>query len=116
MSDSALAMTLRPAMRVVPSIPVADPHPRHPASIGIVMHDFPLGGTERIALRLARAWIARGVAVTLFCGDESGPLRSMVPAGVRLAPAHPAIPRGPRSRERLGAAAARYFAAHRVDA
>ncbi len=50
-----------------------------PASIGIVMHDFPLGGTERIALRLARAWAADGVAVTIFCGHEAGPLRGLVP-------------------------------------
>jgi glycosyltransferase involved in cell wall biosynthesis len=89
---------------------------KHPASIGIVMHDFPLGGTERIALRLARAWLGRGVAVTIFCGDESGPLRAMVPEGAHLAPAKPRISRGPRSRQRLGRAAARYFAAHPVDA
>jgi glycosyltransferase involved in cell wall biosynthesis len=80
------------------------------------MHDFPLGGTERIALRLAREWIGRGVAVTIFCGDESGPLRAMVPEGAYLAPAEPPIPRAPRSRQRLGRAAARYFAAHPVDA
>ncbi len=89
---------------------------KYPASIGIVMHDFPLGGTERIALRLARAWIDRGVTVTIFCGDERGPLRAMVPEGARLVPAVPPIPRGPRSRERLGRAAGRHFAAHPVEA
>jgi glycosyltransferase involved in cell wall biosynthesis len=88
---------------------------RTPSSIGIVMHDFPLGGTERIALRLARAWMACGIAVTIFCGDESGPLRTLVPPGVRLVSAFPAIPRGPRSREKLGRAAARHFTAHPVD-
>ncbi len=88
----------------------------YPASIGIVMHDFPLGGTERIALRLARAWIDRGIAVTIFCGDERGPLRAMVPEGARLVPASPPIPRGPRSRERLGRVARRYFTAQPVEA
>ncbi len=87
-----------------------------PASIGIVMHDFPLGGTERIALRLARGWIGLGVAVTLFCGDRHGPLLAMVPDGATLVCADPPIPRGPGSRLRLGRAAAGYFAAHRVDA
>ena len=86
-----------------------------PASIGIVMHDFPLGGTERIALRLAGAWTAAGIAVTIFCGDESGPLRAMVPDAAALVVAEPSVPRGTGSRERLGRAAARHFAAHPVD-
>jgi len=84
-------------------------------SIGIVLHDFPLGGTERIALRLARAWSERGVAVTLFVGEDKGPLRPMVPPDVRLVLADPAIPRGPHSRDRLGAAAAAHFAREPVD-
>lgn len=87
-----------------------------PASIGIVLHDFPLGGTERIALRLARAWAAAGTAITIFCGDERGPLRAMVPDRATLVAADPAIPRGLGSRERLGRAAARHFARHPVDA
>ena len=86
-----------------------------PASIGIVMHDFPLGGTERIALRLAHAWIDRGVAVTIFCGDRSGPLLAMVPDDATLVTAAPPIPRAAGSRERLGRAAARHFAAHQVE-
>lgn len=84
-------------------------------SIGIVLHDFPLGGTERIALRLARAWIERGVAVTVFVGEDKGPLRDLVPPGARLVAAEPAIPRGRNSRERLGKAAATYFARGPVD-
>lgn len=87
-----------------------------PASIGIVLHDFPLGGTERIALRLARAWIAMGIAVTIFCGSDRGPLRAMVPEGAKLVRARPAISRGPGSRRRVGHAAARYFAREHVDA
>lgn len=84
-------------------------------SIGIVLHDFPLGGTERIALRLARAWSERGVAVTLFVGEDKGPQRAMVPPDVRLLRAAPPIPRGRGSRERLGEAAAAYFAREPVD-
>jgi glycosyltransferase involved in cell wall biosynthesis len=88
---------------------------KRPASIGIVMHDFPLGGTERIALRLARAWIARGVAVTIFVGHDRGPSRALVPDGAHLVLASPAIPRGRGSRQRLGRTAADHFAMHPVD-
>ncbi|WP_454883771.1 glycosyltransferase [Sphingomonas oryzagri] len=84
-------------------------------SIGIVLHDFPLGGTERIALRLARAWIERGIAVTIFVGEDRGPLRDLVPGGARLVPADPPVPRERRSRESLGAAAAAFFMQHPVD-
>jgi glycosyltransferase involved in cell wall biosynthesis len=88
---------------------------KRPASIGIVLHDFPLGGTERIALRLAHAWIASGVAVTLFVGDDKGPLRTMIPEGARVILASPPIPRSRGSRQRLGRAAADLFAVDRVD-
>ncbi len=86
-----------------------------PASIGIVLHDFPLGGTERIALRLAKAWCDRGVRITVFVGEDGGPLRSLVPSAARLMFADPPIRRGRGSRKRLGRAAARYFSANRVD-
>lgn len=78
-----------------------------PASLGIVLHDLPLGGTERIALRLAGAWAARGVAVTVFVGHASGPLAALAPGAATLVAADPPIPRGRGSRERLGHAAAR---------
>lgn len=84
-------------------------------SIGIVLHDFPLGGTERIALRLARAWSDAGIAVTLFVGEDKGPLRDLVAPRVRLVPAEPPIPRGGVSRERLGEAASAHFAREPVD-
>jgi glycosyltransferase involved in cell wall biosynthesis len=84
-------------------------------SIGIVLHDFPLGGTERIALRLAQAWIARGIAVTLFVGDDRGPLRALLPPGARLVPADPPVVRGRGSRRRLGRAAADHFSRAPVD-
>jgi glycosyltransferase involved in cell wall biosynthesis len=84
-------------------------------SIGIVLHDFPLGGTERIALRLARAWIERGVAVTVFVGETKGPLRDLVPPEADLVMAEPPIPRGGNSRERLGQAAAVHFSHEPVE-
>ena len=84
-------------------------------SIGIVLHDFPLGGTERIALRLARAWIERGVAVTVFVGENKGPLRDLVPPEADLVMAEPPIPRGGNSRARLGQAAAVHFSHEPVE-
>jgi glycosyltransferase involved in cell wall biosynthesis len=88
---------------------------RRPSSIGIVLHDFPLGGTERIALRLAKAWCERGVAVTIFAGEKAGPLQYLVPNAARLVEADPPIPRGRGSRARLGRAAATFFSRCPVD-
>ncbi|GLR47834.1 glycosyltransferase [Sphingomonas astaxanthinifaciens] len=71
--------------------------------IGLVVHDFSPGGTERIALRLAGAWSRAGRPVIIFCGDPTGPLARLVPPTARLvSPARP-IRRGPGSRRRLGA-------------
>jgi glycosyltransferase involved in cell wall biosynthesis len=75
-----------------------------------------LGGTERVALRLAGAWAERGIAVTLFIGQVAGPLAGLVPPAAALVEADPPIPRATRSRQRLGRAAVRYFTEHPVDA
>lgn len=40
------------------------------------------GGVERVQLRLAREWVARGRQVTLVLGCDTGPLRHEVPPGV----------------------------------
>lgn len=80
-----------------------------------MLHDLPLGGTERIALRLAGAWAARGVAVTIFVGDAAGPLIGLMPATATVVKADPPIPRGRGARARLGRAAARHFTAHPVE-
>ncbi len=56
-------------------------HARH---IGLLLHDFRLGGSERIALRLAREWAARGRRVTLFVGEGSGHLSRLVSPDVSL--------------------------------
>jgi len=47
------------------------------AHIGVLLHDFRLGGSERVAIRLAREWAARGRRVTLFVGEPVGPLRDL---------------------------------------
>jgi glycosyltransferase involved in cell wall biosynthesis len=85
------------------------------ASIGLVLHDLALGGTERVAIRLANAWARDGRRVTIACGVADGPLRQMVGAGVHLRPMDPPIPRGLGSRRRLGRAAAALFAAAEPD-
>lgn len=86
-----------------------------PPTIGIVLHDFALGGTERIATRLARAWAARGSPVTVFCGSVAGEMRTLLGDWVRVVEASPPIARASGSRLRLARAAARHFAADPVD-
>ena len=87
-----------------------------PIAIGIVLHDLGLGGTERIALRLARAWLAGGARVAIFCGSAQGALASFLPPEADLTEADPATPRSPGSRRRLSRSAAEHFAANPVDA
>lgn len=83
--------------------------------IGIVIHDFALGGTERIAVRLAKAWSELGSAVEIYCGSETGRLRELLGANVRVST--PAIPikRGWRSIHRLAKAASAHFETHPVE-
>ena len=84
--------------------------------VGVVMHDFALGGTERIAARLATAWSGLGADVEIFCGNDAGPMRELLAGNVRVsAPSRP-IHRGRRSVRRLGAAAFAHFDEHPVDA
>ena len=78
-------------------------------SILIVLHDFSLGGTERIAVRLAATWARLGAAVTIFAGSDAGPLRALAGPSVRVVVSDPVIAREPGSRARL-AKAARAFA------
>jgi len=81
----------------------------------IVLHDLPLGGTERIALRLAQRWASLGREVTLLCGYAEGPLRPMVGPDIELLACDPPIPRGPGSRSRLGRAVAEVLASRPFD-
>jgi glycosyltransferase involved in cell wall biosynthesis len=84
-------------------------------SIGLVLHDFSTGGSERIAIRLANRWAASGRRVTIVCGSAEGPLRAMVGPDVAVLEPRPAIPRAPGSRRRLGQAAADAFAISAPD-
>ncbi len=84
-------------------------------TIVIVLHDLPLGGSERIAVRLANRWAALGRRVTLFCGAREGPLAALIDAAVEVVACDPPIQRGRGSRKRLGEAAAAYVAAHKPD-
>lgn len=84
--------------------------------VGIVMHDFALGGTERVAARLATAWSGLGADVEIFCGSDSGPMRELIGGNVRVSVPPRPIRRGWGSRRRLGQAAAAHFEAHPVDA
>ncbi|WCT73314.1 glycosyltransferase [Sphingomonas naphthae] len=84
-------------------------------SIGIILHDFSLGGTERIATRLAQRWADLGCRVVIFCGSRSGGMSSLLHEGVEVVEARPAIRRAKRSRVALARAAARYFGRYPVD-
>jgi glycosyltransferase involved in cell wall biosynthesis len=74
------------------------------AHIMIIMHDFSLGGTEIIALKLAREWVKLGRRVTLLCGSESGPLRGSVASDVVVLRVGAEIRRGFLSKLRLNRA------------
>jgi glycosyltransferase involved in cell wall biosynthesis len=76
----------------------------------ICFHDFPRGGTERIAIGLARAWCDRGHAVAILCGSAKGAARADVDPRVQVIELDPPIPRSLFSRARLGPAMARMIA------
>lgn len=84
-------------------------------TIAIVLHDLPLGGSERIAVRLANRWAALGRRVTLFCGAREGPLADLIHADVEVVEANPPIPRAKGSRKALGKAMAAFVAQRRPD-
>lgn len=84
-------------------------------AIGIVLHDFALGGTERIAARLAARWAQEGARVTIFCGSGEGAMRALLDDRVTVVAADPPIARGFGSRRALARAAARHFGAAPVD-
>lgn len=86
-----------------------------PLSILIVLHDFALGGTERIAVRLANAWAAAGAQVTIFAGSAAGPLRGFADPAVKIATQSSPIARARGSRRRLARAAHSYAVTHRHD-
>ena len=70
----------------------------------ICLHDFHRGGTERIALGLARAWTDSARDVTILCGSIEGGLRDEVDPRVRVVALEPPVRRGLFSRFRLARA------------
>lgn len=80
-----------------------------PISILVVVNDFSLGGTERTAVRLARAWSKQGAKVTIFCGSGKGPLAALAGPDVQIVRSDQEIGRGAGSRRRLAKASARYL-------
>lgn len=84
------------------------------ARIGLILHDFSAGGTERIAIHLANRW-SRKREVVLFCGSEEGPARELVASEIIVRRVEPPIPRGRRSRQRLGTAIAETLRTQSVD-
>ncbi len=73
-------------------------------TIVVVFTDFPLGGSQRIAIRLANAWADMGRKVIAFCGTTDGPLLSLVSKKVEIVECAPRIPHGGNSRRRLAKA------------
>jgi len=73
----------------------------------ICMHDFYRGGTERIALGLARDWAEAGRGVIILCGSFDGGLRDQVDPRVTVMRVDPPIARALFSRRRLARAMAR---------
>jgi glycosyltransferase involved in cell wall biosynthesis len=72
--------------------------------IGVIFHDFPLGGSERIAIRLMNKWADCGRNVVAICGAVKGPLASLIGPNVEVVECAPAIPRAVGSRRRFGRA------------
>src|SRR3569833_505995 len=73
----------------------------------ICLHDFHRGGTERIALGLARSWTDAGRDVTILCGSIEGGLRDEVDPRVGVVALDPPVRRGLFSRHHLARAMAR---------
>ncbi len=83
--------------------------------IALVLHDFPAGGSERIAIRLANRWAREGRRVTLLCGTEKGIARSLVSPQVLVEACSPDTPRTPWSRIQLGWRLATLVRKHEPD-
>ncbi len=72
----------------------------------ICFHDFNRGGTERIAIGMAKRWVEQGRRVTILCGARQGGLEDTVDPRVEVVELDPPLPRGLTSRLRLGPAMA----------
>ncbi len=80
--------------------------------IALIVHDFPSGGSERIAIRLANAWAGQGRRVSIFCGSERGVARALVSPEVTVFACTRETRRTPWSRLLLGWRLARLVREH----
>ncbi|MCA0200597.1 MAG: glycosyltransferase [Proteobacteria bacterium] len=83
--------------------------------IGVIFHDFPLGGSERISIRLMNQWADSGRKVVAFCGALRGPLVDLIGRNVEVVECGPAIPRAAGSRRRFGKALRGFLQTRAVD-
>jgi glycosyltransferase involved in cell wall biosynthesis len=88
---------------------------RSARAILIILHDFALGGTERIAVRLANEWARTGSAVRIFTGAATGPLLDLLDPAVRVVQADTPILRARGSQWRLARAAAAHVEREGAD-
>ncbi|WP_122049207.1 glycosyltransferase [Asaia bogorensis] len=67
------------------TLPFRLPPTQQPLSrIGIVLRDFRLGGSERVAVGLANFWASCGLEVVIMVGRGTGPLRGLVARNVAI--------------------------------
>jgi len=85
------------------------------AHILICFHDFNRGGTERIAIGMARRWLDQGRRVTILCGNTGGGLRDTLDPRAEVIELDPPLHRSLTSRLRLGPAMAPYIASIAPD-
>jgi hypothetical protein len=78
------------------------------AHILICFHDFNRGGTERIAIGMAKRWADQGRRVTILCGARMGGLEDTLDPRIEVVELSPPLPRSLTSRLRLGPAMAPY--------
>ena len=74
--------------------------------IVICLHDFARGGTERVAITLARHWLDAGRKVTFLCGSRTGGVLDQVDPRAEVIELSPPVPRSLTSRLQLGPAMA----------
>ncbi|MFT8471208.1 glycosyltransferase [Acetobacter persici] len=85
-------------------------------SIGIVIHDFVFGGSERIAIRLANYWAQQGHPVVIFAGASEGEMQNLLDPAVHLVIAPQPLCRSASSMTQLARKAAQYFQKNPVKA
>ncbi|MFT8419186.1 MAG: glycosyltransferase [Acetobacter sp.] len=85
--------------------------------IGVVLRDFRLGGSERVAIGLAHYWSGLGFPVTVFVGRNEGEMRDLLRSDIIVRSASiPAHVSDRQLGEKTACAAKLYFQANPVQA